>query len=246
MLLSIITVVKNNAPGLRSTGRSLLIQQNPPSFEWIIIDGGSTDHTRAIVTEFAELNPILISEPDEGIYDAMNKGMALSRGEYLWFLNGGDCLSDAFTLKDVVREITVYFKPDFLYGDAREDGRIKKGKPFHAIKRGQVTHHQAMIYRRLSIGDARYDTTYKIAADYAFTLDVAGRTQRIHYYPRVLCDYQAGGVSQKSALTGRQENYAIRQKLLKMNPALNRFYFWRDGFTFWLRRNYPKLFWLLR
>lgn len=245
-LISLITIVKNNARGLRSTGRSIAIQQNAPAFEWLVIDGGSSDNTPEVRAEFTELNPVFISEPDKGLYDAMNKGLERSTGEYIWFLNGGDCLSDAFTLKDIARAMQVHFKPDFFYADAREAGHMKPAKPYHTLKRGMITHHQAMLYRRIAVGDTRFDTAYNIAADYAFTLDVAGRTQRIYHYPRVICDFQPGGVSQQDVVTGRRENFAIRDKTLQMHPVMNRFYFQLDRFTYWLRQNYPKLFWLLR
>lgn len=246
MLLSIVTVVKNNARGLRHTGRSLQVQQQPADYEWIVIDGASTDDTAAVMTEFADLSPRFISEADDGLYHAMNKGVDLATGEYVWFLNGGDCLPDAFTLRDVKRAIASHFKPDFFYGDARENGIIKRAHDFDKMKHGQITHHQAMLYNRKAIGGTRFDTQYQIAADYDFTLRVAGRMDRIHYEPRVLCDFASGGLSQQKAEQGRLENDCIRREVLGMSVWRSLMYVVMDEWTFNLKTNYPRLYRFLR
>jgi putative colanic acid biosynthesis glycosyltransferase len=222
MLITIITVVKNNARGLRLTGRSIQVQQQVPVFEWIVIDAASTDQTLEVIAEFADLKPLFISESDHGPYQAMNRGIDMAKGEYVWFLNGGDCLSDAMTLRDVARGLVIGFKPDILYADAREDGQIMRAKPFHYLKRGPITHHQAMLYRRSTIGAARYDETYEIAADYAFTLDIIGQGQRNYYLERVICDIQGGGLAEHMAKQKRRENYAIRKHMLQVPDWKNK------------------------
>src|SRR5690606_8146265 len=104
------------------------------------------------------------------IYDAMNKGLARATGEYVWFLNGGDCLSDMNVLRDVQQSIRDGLYPDLLFADAREDGHIKEAQDLDALVRGMITHHQAILYRRKTIGSSRFDTQYRISGDYDFTL----------------------------------------------------------------------------
>ncbi len=241
-IISIITVTKNNATGLKSTARSIDVQQNPARYEWIVIDGASTDHTADILNDFAHLNPIIISEPDHGIYDAMNKGIDRARGRYLWFMNAGDCLSDAYTLRDIAREIQNNLAPEFIHADAREDGFIKKSRPLYRYPWGQITHHQAMLYRRSTVADLRYDTDYTISADYAFTLEMIARAVRSHHMERVICDYQTGGISQTQAALGRQENFIIRRDRLLMNPIYNQLIYTINRFSSYLKQNYPKLY----
>jgi putative colanic acid biosynthesis glycosyltransferase len=246
MLLSIITVTKDNAAGLKMTARSLEVQQNAPEFEWIVIDGASTDRTGNIITDFSALNPVSVSEPDKGIYDAMNKGIDRAKGDYLWFLNAGDALSDLNVLRDVARELRSAFLPDFLFGDAREDGHIKTAKDMDAFTGGQITHHQAMLYSRKAVGDLRYDTQYKIAADYDFTLRFVSQAKKFHYMSRILCDFQTGGVSQKNAEAARLENFEIRKNLSFVSPIHNKIIFWKNSAAWEIKNRFPKLFWSVR
>jgi putative colanic acid biosynthesis glycosyltransferase len=243
---SIITVTKNNAAGLKLTAKSIAVQQDTTDYEWIVIDGASRDHTGEIMQEYRNDKTVFISEPDSGIYDAMNKGIDRAKGRYLWFLNAGDCLSDAYTLRDVAREIKYNIAPDFMYGDARENGMIKHAHGADKFAWGMFSHHQAMLYRRNIVGELRYDSTYAIAADYAFTLHMLARANRMHHFPRVLCDFQSGGISQTNAELGRRENHAIRRDLLQMNPAQNKLIYFMNGFTFWAKKNLPSFYRLIR
>lgn len=243
---SIITVTKENATGLKLTAKSLAVQLQFDNYEWIVIDGASTDKTAEIMAEYGNDKTIFISESDEGIYDAMNKGIALAKGRYLWFMNAGDCLPDAYTLRDVAKEIKYNLAPDFVYGDARENGHIKKSHHLGRYAWGQITHHQAMLYRRDMVTDLRYETQYPIAADYAFTLEVISKAKRPTYIPRILCDFQSGGISEIKAIEGRWENYYIRRDLLGMNPVTNKMIFWMNGFTHFVKTRLPFVYWLRR
>lgn len=217
-LLSIITITYNNAAGLTKTAQSVTEQTNK-DFEWIIIDGASTDETREIL-KTTSANTI-VSEPDRGIYDAMNKGIAKSNSDYLLFLNAGDCLSDSETTAHIVSALST--KPDFLYSDALEhniDNNTKHLKParlWHKIDRGMFTHHQAMIYKTSIIKEHKlqYDTNYQIAADYKLTLQYLKhcKTDNITYLKSTpICLFECGGVSQTQSTTGRNEQYKIRKE----------------------------------
>ena len=246
MLLSIVTVVRNNAAGLKMTGRSLAVQQKAPEFEWIVIDGASSDNTPDIMMQFAEMNPVFVSEPDAGIYDAMNKGLARATGEYVWFLNGGDCLSDMNVLRDVQQSIRDGLYPDLLFADAREDGHIKEAQDLDALVRGMITHHQAILYRRKTIGSSRFDTQYRISGDYDFTLRFVGQSNRFHYLNRVICDFQTGGISQENAALGRRENFQIRQRLGIVSPFRNRIILGMNATATGFKSRFPAVYWRLR
>jgi putative colanic acid biosynthesis glycosyltransferase len=241
-IFSIITVTRNNAAGLKLTAKSIAVQQDTPHYEWIVIDGASTDTTMEVIQEYLHQNMIYNSEPDDGIYDAMNKGIDCATGRYLWFLNAGDCLPDAYTLRDTGKEIRNNVAPEFIYGDARENGFIKRAHGIDKFEWGMFTHHQSMLYRRDKVGELRFDTDYKIAADYAFMLNFLGRIHRTHHFPRILCDFQSGGISQTNAEIARRENYDIRRDLLQTNIVKNKLILFFNAATCWLKQNHPWLY----
>lgn len=204
-LFSIVTITRNNLDGLRRT-RASLAAQSSRHFEWVVIDGDSTDGTKDHLPENA------LSEPDKGIYDAMNKGIDRATGDYILFLNAGDTLSDPDILATLAKTIAVE-NPDFIYGDALETGGFyKKARSHRKIDRGMFTHHQAMLYRRKNIGSLRYDTSYKIAGDYAFTRAFLKNTKKTSYIPAAICIFETGGVSQRNMRLGRTEQYKARRK----------------------------------
>jgi putative colanic acid biosynthesis glycosyltransferase len=143
-------------------------------------------------------------EPDNGIYDAMNNGIARAMGEYIIFMNAGDMFGSAETLKHIAQ-----YDADFIYGNDLS----KRTKHHSKINYGMITHHQAMIYRREIIGDLRYDETYHIAADYKFTLEFIRRCNSIYHIQKTICIFENGGISQQNAKQGRLEQIAIRRDL---------------------------------
>ncbi len=192
--------------------RSLL----PLCDEVVVAVGASTDETLAYIQRH-ELDPFCKSEPDRGIYHAMNKGIERAKGDYLLFLNAGDELADADILSTLSKSITVY-NPDFIYGDALEER--KTANPFYKKARshkrfiiGMFTHHQAMMYKRSLVGDLRYNESYKIASDYQFTVEFLARAHNSHYIPCAVCVFESGGISQMRQKLGRREQFLIRQQL---------------------------------
>lgn len=202
-LFSIITITKDNPTGLQKTQASINAQSFR-DFEWIVVNGGSP--LSGIPAN------LLIEEPDSGIYDAMNKGLEASKGDYVVFLNAGDKLSDPDILSMVKRAIE-HDQPDILYGDALEENLIyKKARHHSKIDHGMMTHHQSIYYRRGTIGETRYNLSYKIAADYSFTRDILKKSKIVHYCPAALCIFEAGGISQTNQSLGRQEEFSIRRQ----------------------------------
>lgn len=113
---SIITVTYNAGSVVEDTIQSI-ISQTYKNVEYIIVDGGSKDHTLAIIEKYKEHITTIISEPDKGLYDAMNKGIRLATGDYLCFLNAGDELHEDDTLLQIVHTLTGNELPDVIYGE---------------------------------------------------------------------------------------------------------------------------------
>lgn len=254
-LFSIITVTYQNLYGLRKTASSIS-KQTHTDYEWIVIDGGSRDGT----TDFLEKTQSKwISDPDDGIYDAMNKGISRATGDYLIFMNAGDCFAAPDILSHIAKAIEHASEPpDFIYGDALEE-RLTLSlirKPYYKAARshkkwiyGMFTHHQAMLYSNdfISKNDLRYDDTYPIAADYKLTLQCLRRTKKVlKIKDKAICLFEQGGVSQKHYSQGRGEQFKIREEL-DVIP------FWRNAMVYLLqtiayqcRRFSPSLYWFIK
>ncbi|MFA7461518.1 MAG: glycosyltransferase [Anaerovoracaceae bacterium] len=202
-------MTKNNLSGLTATHKSLPAHFS--DYEWIVVDGASKDGTKEFLATLSGAK--IITEPDNSPYEAMNKGIECAAGHYIIFMNAGDIFADADIFSAIERAVKAHDGPDFIYGDALEaNGFYKKARP-HTMKfYGMFTHHQSMIYKRSVIGDSRYDTSYKIAADYDFTLRFLEQAGSFHYIPACLCVFGGGGLSHRFAGTGRKEEFAIRRK----------------------------------
>ncbi|CAH2030477.1 glycosyltransferase family 2 protein [Trichlorobacter ammonificans] len=196
--LSIITVVRNDAVGLQRTLASVSRWKGGRT-EYLIIDGASTDGTLQVVEAYRALVDHLLSEPDNGIYDAMNKGIALARGDFLLFLNAGDeLLVDPEELLDGCGDTTV-----LVYGRANmrnPDGSLSyvKGKRLKSNFRffkGMPLCHQAILYRREAM--VPFDTAFRIMADRVSTWQLLRRygLRRSRFVDRIMVNYYEGGFS---------------------------------------------------
>lgn len=171
--LSIITINLNNASGLRKTIESV-INQIFSDFEYIIIDGGSSDGSLDVINEFKDRISYWVSEPDKGIYNAMNKGISIATGEYLQFLNSGDWLYSNETLLDVFK---LRRNEDFLYGDIisyfNEKCQVPDVYPDQITAQRLFTTticHQAIFHKRMLFDNNQYNEKYKVASDWEFLL----------------------------------------------------------------------------
>ncbi len=199
-LFSIVTITRNNREGLIATHKSL----PHGNYEWIVIDGDSSDGTKEYLLSVPAHS---MSEPDSGIYNAMNKGLAMANGQYVIFMNAGDRFSDPDILS-TLKKIIAAESPDFIYGDALESSGFYK-KARHNIAGGMITHHQAMVYKRPQI---KYNEEYRIAGDYDFTLRFLKQSKTIHYIPCAICIFSEGGISQQRSADGRREEFIIRRR----------------------------------
>jgi len=178
MKLSIITVNLNNCKGLQKTIDSV-VSQSFKDFEWIVIDGGSTDGGKELIEQYAKLFSYWVNEPDKGIYNAMNKGIKASHGDYLLFLNSGDYLFESTTLEKVVQE---GLDVDVVYGNIVVD----KGKSKEVYKNPDVVtlgtfvyetiNHSGCAFIRRSLFEkyGLYDESLRIVSDWKFFLQAIG------------------------------------------------------------------------
>jgi len=215
MLISIITVTYNAAHCLERTIASVAARKSD-YVEYCVIDGGSTDGTLDLVRCHQQDITTLISEPDAGIYDAMNKGIAQARGDYLLFLNAGDELAvDIEELLPALADghVMVYGRCNMLH----ENGELSyvKGKPLTnagKLVRGTPLCHQAILYRRDSID--RYDTRYRIIADRVLTYEMVKKfgVAKTRFVDMVISNYYEGGFSRQHIELWKDEEYQFQRE----------------------------------
>lgn len=219
---SIITITWNNCLGLQETARSIEALDGE-DFEWIIVDGGSNDETNEffekVIREFALYKKGRVqfkSEQDDGLYDAMNKGIERSKGEYLIFMNAGDSFANPKVLKDISSEIE-NTSADVVYGHAFEnhDGNLllKKARSAKTIIYSMFTHHQAIFYRRKAIGGLRYRTDFRISADRALTTQMYVNGLKFHLADVIVCVFDTTGISKSPDKNFRKLMWSERLKV---------------------------------
>lgn len=243
---SIVTVARENLAGLQATWKSVRAQQGA-DFEWIVIDGGSRDGSADWLAALADLRVRYGSEPDEGIYHAMNKGAELARGDYLLFLNAGDSLAAPSVLRDVRERLTETL-PDILYGDSYESGPacdlLKPARRPEAVRFVMFTHHQAIFYRRGALPAPPYDVSYRLAADWVLTARMFRTGATFLYHPAPICRFERGGASQNDAHRRLMNADAKRVILTEsgLGPVLARPVWWGRRIINFLRRMSPDLY----
>lgn len=206
MRFTIITVAYNSARTIRDTLESVQ-RQSYSDIEHIVIDGASKDETVAIVQKHGTHVSRLVSEPDGGIYDAMNKGLALATGDWVGLLNADDMLAGP----DAVRQLAEGASrgADLLYGDLQyvdehDTSRVVRhwhSGPFVAgqLRHGWMPPHPTFYIRRERFGSLRFNTGYRIAADYDFMLQcLQSAGTRVAYVQEVLVRMRNGGASNHS------------------------------------------------
>ena len=223
--ISIITVCRNDADALSRTLQTIA-QQTYADIESIIIDGQSTDHTHDIVETAIAAGRVqkFISEADDGVYDAMNKGISLASGDVLYFLNADDLLADTTVLADVSDFWQRHPDCDLLYGNinvvAQHDGTLTPVDypgPEDILDHltGGWICHQAMFARReLFEAIGGFDLQYRIAADYDWLLRALNHRARLKYLPRPIANYRLGGLSNTDQVRSLSEMFAVQNQFL--------------------------------
>lgn len=206
--LSIITINYNNKSGLQKTVDSVL-SQTFTNFEYIIIDGGSADGSTDILRQEQDRITYWVSEPDKGIYNAMNKGILQAKGEYLQFLNSGDWLVNENILSKIFDEDRT---AEILYGDLNEilpTGEVKRQVPLSVERLTMAnfnsnTHatiqHPASFIKNTLFEKGLYDENYKIIADIKFFIErVIMQHCTVEYLPFVITNFNLEGLSSNPA-----------------------------------------------
>lgn len=203
MKISVVTAAYNSEATIASTIESFL-SQNHPDKEMLIIDGASSDGTLKIAESFGSADIRVFSEKDRGVFDAMNKGLHLFRGDAVGFLNSDDSFHDPDVLRDIAAALR---NCDIAYGDLNmvTDHRTKclvrswRGGTFrrYSYQLGWGPPHPSFYMRRevaQHVGD--YDLSYATTADYDYMLRALALNDfRVRYIPRVIADFQMGGIS---------------------------------------------------
>ena len=172
MKLSIITINYNNRDGLQKTIESV-VSQSFKDFEWIVIDGGSNDGSRELIERYAESISYWVSEPDNGIYNAMNKGIRVSKGDYLLFLNSGDSLCDEYVIEDFQK---LSFTEDIISGNIIVDDSIYNARfspdeselSYRFMCESTILHPSSFIKKELFLKYGGYDESLRIVSDWKF------------------------------------------------------------------------------
>ncbi|MEM1383518.1 MAG: glycosyltransferase family 2 protein [Pseudomonadota bacterium] len=234
MRISVVTIAYNSAATIGHTVASFQ-EQTHRDAELLVIDGASRDDTVALVQGFGDPRVRVISEPDQGIYDAMNKGLAAYDGEAVGFLNSDDRYHDPGVLADIAVALeghdAVCGNLDFVdnHGDRRVLRRWR-GTPWRpgAFRRGWMPAHPTFYIRRAVAGRVgRFDTRYKISADYDFMLralecPAPGEAVRVAFLERVMVDMMVGGASTagwRAYLRGNLESLRARRQWLGAGPV---------------------------
>lgn len=230
--VSVITVVWNAARELELTLENLArLDRSAAELEVVVIDGASTDRTPAVIERFRDLVSYAVSEPDRGLYDAMNKGIRAATGDYLWFVNAGDRVYRPDTLTRIFGH-THTPAADIYYGetmvtdpDGRELGLRKKPLPrnggltWRSLRRGMVVCHQSFIVRRTLA--PLYDTEhYRLAADIDWVIACLERARSIVDTGLILSCFTTGGISTRRRKASLRERWTIMRRHYGLFPTL--------------------------
>jgi glycosyltransferase involved in cell wall biosynthesis len=223
--LSIITVVYNNVRDIERTILSVT-RQSYSNIEYIVIDGLSTDGTLDIIQNYSSHITTLISEKDKGIYDAMNKGLALATGDYVLFMNSGDELYAVDTVEQVfasANDADIYYgETEMIDAQGNSLGRRRHQAPkqftWQDFKYGMSISHQA-IYIKRSLAQP-YNLKYELSADIDWILRAAKKARLIQNVNRYVAKYLVGGMSKTKHRQSLMERFAIMREHYGLLPTL--------------------------
>lgn len=226
--ISIITICYNAAATIEKTLQSVAAQDYP-NIEYLIIDGKSTDNTLALVEQYQEVVTKVVSEPDKGIYDAMNKGLAHATGDYIWYVHADDQIYAPDTLSKIMEN---HQGEDFIYGKALlvneqgEERSLETRKPhpdaatltWKTMKQGMAISHQSMLVKRTLAPE--YDLAYRYVADFDWLIRVLKKSQSVRDTNIYWCRFAEGGISTQHRNASLKERFAILKKHFGLLPTL--------------------------
>lgn len=230
--LSIITVNFNNRNGLQKTIDSV-VAQSFRDFEWIVIDGGSTDGSRELLEQYVGHFSYWVSEPDYGVYHAMNKGIAKAKGDYMNFLNSGDVFADAHVLE---RVFGYPFGQDLIFGDwylqySNHQDLVNEPEALslHRLLFWSIC-HQAMFIKSEILKQKGYDESYRIISDWKRWLEAVGGGCTVLHIPVPVCIFDCSGMSFNNEQVVEKEKRRLFEEDLVQFKTIRDFY--ENRFTF--------------
>lgn len=214
---SVITVTYNAEAVLENTIQSV-VSQTYHHVEYIIVDGASKDGTLKIVNKYREKIHKIISEPDKGLYDAMNKGITLATGDYLCFLNAGDVFHKDNILQQMARSINTDELPDILYGQTAivdRNGYFLRMRRLMApevlswksFKEGMLVCHQAFFTKR-TLAEP-YNLNYRFSADFDWCIRIMKKARTLHNTHLTIIDYLDEGITTRNQKDSLRERFWI-------------------------------------
>ncbi len=240
-ILSVITIVYNNVRDIERTMLSVL-NQTYTGIEYIVVDGLSNDGTFEIIKKYESRITKFISEKDEGIYDAMNKGLALATGDYVIFMNSGDEFFDTDTVAAVFAsadDADIYYGETEMIDDAGQSlgqRRHKAPKQFtwRGFNLGMSISHQAIYIKRSLIEP--YDRKYQLSADIDWIIRAAKKAKKIVNVNRYVAKYLVGGMSKTKHRQSLAERFDIMKRHYGLVPTIfNHFIIAANLGWYWLR-----------
>lgn len=223
--LSVITIVYNNVKDIERTMLSVL-NQTYTNIEYIVIDGASKDGTKEVIEKYRSRISRFVSEPDKGIYDAMNKGLSAATGDYVLFMNSGDEIYAPVTVAEVFQcggNADIYYGETEMYDENWQSlGQRRHTAPavfnWKSFRYGMNISHQA-IYIRRSL-TAPYDLQYKYSADIDWIIRAAKKASSIVNTHSYVAKYLVGGISKKKHMASLKERFRIFSKYYGLVPNL--------------------------
>ncbi len=223
--LSVITIVYNNVRDIERTIRSV-VDQTYTNIEYVIVDGLSNDGTLQVIDQYKSQIAKLVSEKDEGIYDAMNKGLALATGDYVIFMNSGDEFYDLETVAAVFAsadDADIYYgETEMIDDDGNSLGQRRHKAPakftWRGFKYGMNISHQA-IYIRHSLAEP-YDRRYQLSSDIDWIIRAAKKAKKIVNVNRYVAKYLVGGMSKKKHRQSLTERFDIMKRNYGLIPTV--------------------------
>lgn len=210
--ISIITVVRNAPDELDATLTNIESQEHPEELEIIVIDGASTDSTPEVIEKHRHNISYTTSEPDSGLYDAMNKGLRAATGDYVWFINAGDRIH---TMPRQITDADIYYGETMMTTQQGKPlGLLRKKLPenlnWKSLRRGMVVCHQAFIVRRAIAPE--YDLQYRYVADIDWAIKCLRRATTIVNTHEILSEFAEGGISTRNRKASLRERWKVMLK----------------------------------
>ena len=215
-LFTIVTVVLNDVKKVEGTIRSVLLQKFS-DYEYIVVDGGSTDGTLDVIGRYRDRIDRLIAEPDRGIYDAMNKGIREAKGKWINFMNSGDTFADENVLRKLA-DAAVSERWDILYGDVIIPGKngerqLRRANPEPCNIHRMFCCHQSTFVRTSLMKAGGFDINHPLSADFTFFKQCFVSGCRFRYVGGPVAIFDKSGISNVHRVRGLRDNVQVIKEL---------------------------------